>query len=232
MRFPRLTKSVHWFDVEAHRSEGWYRSSFPLQVAVERASTEAGEQRSGGRGRALLRLPPLRARRIAQALPDVRLVMILRDPVTRAWSQFHHERARGFEPLADFGAALDAEPARLEGAEEVLAQRPGHHPAHQHLSYVARGRYDEQIRRLWAAVGRDRVLVLYTEDLERDPGPTLDRLHDFLGLSRRQVTPGRWNPRSRRARCPRPRRPGSAPPPRPPTPGSAPRCRPPPWAPT
>jgi hypothetical protein len=45
-------------------------------------------------------------------------------------------------------------------------------------------------------VGRERVLVLYTEELERDPGPTLDALHDFLGISRRQVEPGRWNPRS------------------------------------
>lgn len=196
VRFPRLTKSVHWFDVEAHRSEGWYRSSFPLRPAVERAAVEAGEPIRVGEAAPYYGFHPYGPDRIAQALPRVRLVMILRDPVTRAWSQFHHERARGFEPLADFGAALEAEPARLEGAEAVLAHRPGHHPAHQHLSYVARGRYDEQIRRLWSAVGRDRVLVLYTEDLERDPGPTLDRLHDFLGLSRRQVTPGRWNPRA------------------------------------
>lgn len=196
VRFPRLTKSVHWFDVEAHRSEGWYRSSFPLRSTVRRTAAEVGESVRVGEAAPYYAFHPFGPDRIAQALPDVRLVMILRDPVTRAWSQFHHERARGFESLADFAAALEAEPARLAGAEAVLAQRPGRHPAHQHLSYVARGRYDEQIRRLWAAVGRDRVLVLYTEDLEQDPAPTLDRLHDFLGLSRRQVTPGRWNPRS------------------------------------
>jgi hypothetical protein len=62
---------------------------------------------------------------------------------------------------------------------------------------VARGRYAEQVQRLWEAVGRDRVLVLYTQDLEERPGPTLDALHDFLGVSRRPVEPGRWNPRSK-----------------------------------
>ena len=196
VRFPRLTKGVHWFDVASQRPEGWYRAGFPLRAAVARTAAEAGEPAIVGEAAPYYGFHPYAPGRIAEALPDVRLVMILRDPVTRAWSQFHHERARGFEPLADFDAALAAEPARLAGAEAVLAHRPGLHLAHQHQSYVARGRYDEQIRRLWAAVGRERVLVLYTQDLEQDPGPTLDRLHDFLGISRREVTPGRWNPRS------------------------------------
>lgn len=196
VRFPRFTKGVHWFDVEYHRSAAWYRSNFPLEREIDRVSAEAGEQVVVGEAAPYYGFHPFVPGRIAESLPDARLVMILRDPVTRAWSQFHHERARGYEPLADFAAALEAEPARLDGAEQVLAGRPGRHLAHQHQSYVARGRYDEQIRRLWEAVGRDRVLVLYTEDLERDPGPACDRLHDFLGLSRREVAPGRWNPRS------------------------------------
>ncbi|CAN5662914.1 hypothetical protein BH24ACT4_BH24ACT4_05360 [soil metagenome] len=196
VRFPRLTKGAHWFDVESHRSEGWYRSNFPLRAALERAEAAVGEPIIVGEAAPYYGFHPFVPERIAAALPRVRLVMILRDPVTRAWSQFHHERARGFEPLADFEGALEAEPARLAGAEATLAQRPGRHLAHQHQPYVARGRYDEQIRRLWDAFGRDQVLVLYTEDLEQDPRPTLDRLHDFLGISRREVVPGRWNPRS------------------------------------
>lgn len=194
--FPRLTKGAHWFDVEYHRRPGWYRSNFPLRAAVDAASRRAGEVAVVGEAAPYYAFHPFAPARIAERLPHVRLVMILRDPVTRAWSQFHHERARGWEPLADPVAALDAEPARLRGAEVTLARRPGRHLAHQHQSYVARGRYAEQVQRLWAAVGRDRVLVLYTDDLENDPTPTLDRLHDFIGVSRREVTPGRWNPRS------------------------------------
>ncbi|HYI61153.1 MAG TPA: sulfotransferase [Acidimicrobiales bacterium] len=196
VRFPRLTKGVHWFDVEYHRRPEWYRSNFALQRTVDGQAAAAGEPVRVGEAAPYYGFHPFAPGRIAEQLPDVRLVMVLRDPVTRAWSQFHHERARGWEPLADFEAALEAEPGRLEGAEVTLARRPGHHLAHQHNSYVARGRYREQVERLWAAVGRDRVLVLYTDDLEQDPGSTVDRLHDFLGLSRRPVTPGRWNPRS------------------------------------
>lgn len=196
VRFPRLTKGAHWFDVEYHRSPGWYRSNFALRAVVARDAARVGEQVAVGEAAPYYGFHPFAPARIAEQLPRVKLVMILRDPVTRAWSQFHHERARGFEPLAGFGDAIGAEAARLRGAELTLAQRPGRHLAHQHQSYVARGRYAEQIARLWAAVGRERVLVLYTDDLEQRPAPTLDRLHDFLGLSQRQVTPGRWNPRS------------------------------------
>lgn len=199
VRFPRLTKSVHWFDVDYHRPLSWYRSGFALRRTVDRQAEAAGEPVQVGEAAPYYGFHPFAPARIAEQLPDVRLVMILRDPVTRAWSQFHHERARGWETLADFTAALEAEPARLADAEAVLAHRPGHHLAHQHNSYVARGLYKEQIERLWAAVGRDQVLVLYNEDLDRDPGPVVDRLHDFLGLSRRPVTPGRWNPRSQGA---------------------------------
>ncbi len=196
VRFPLMTKSVHWFDVQYQRSPAWYRAGFPLRSAVERDARRLGAPVVVGEAAPYYGFHPFVPARIADHLPEVRLVMILRDPVTRAWSQFHHERARGWEPLADFGAALDAEEVRLDRAEEVLAGRPGHHLAHQHQSYVARGRYAEQVQRLWAAVGRDRVLVLYTEDLERRPGPTFDVLHDFLGVGRRPVEPGRWNPRS------------------------------------
>jgi len=196
VEFPRFTKGVHWFDVEYHRPPAWYRSNFALRATLDRRARAAGEPVVVGEAAPYYAFHPFVPGRIAERLPDAKLVMILRDPVTRAWSQFHHERARGWEPLDDFEAALEAEAARLDGAESVLAGRPGRHLAHQHQSYVARGRYAEQIERLWSAVGRDRTLVLYTDDLERDPGSTLDRLHDFLGVSRRPVEPGRWNPRT------------------------------------
>lgn len=195
--FPRLTKGLHYFDVESHRAPGWYRAGFPLRSTVERRSRRLGERVVVGEAAPYYGFHPEVPRRVAGLLPEVRVVMILRDPVTRAWSQFHHERARGFEPLHDFGAALAAEEARLAGAGAVLAGRPGRHAAHQHQGYVARGRYAEQIRRLWDALGPDRVHVLYTEDLEEDPEPTLDRLSDFLGICRRPLVPGRWNQRSR-----------------------------------
>ena len=65
---------------------------------------------------------PLAAERIARDLPDVRLVVLLRDPVERAYSAYTHERARGFE-TETFARALELEPERLAGAGGRPARR-------------------------------------------------------------------------------------------------------------
>ena len=67
------------------------------------------------------------------------------------------------------------------------------HFKHQHHSYVARGRYAEQLERLWTHVDRDRCLVLYTADLERDPSAVMQRVHAFLDPVRPTPRTGRWN---------------------------------------
>jgi len=80
-------------------------------------------------------------------------------------------------------AALDAEPSRLEGeVERLISDGTYQSYAHQHHSYVSRGRYLEQLLRWEAVYGRDQVLVLTSEDLFADPQSTLATLLEFLGL--------------------------------------------------
>ena len=62
---------------------------------------------------------PLAAERIAAALPDVKLIVLLRDPVERALSQYFHSKRLGLEPL-ELEEALAAEPKRLANAEAAL----------------------------------------------------------------------------------------------------------------
>lgn len=97
--------------------------------------------------------------RIATTLPEVNVIVVLRDPVNRAWSQYQHEFARGYDQLS-FEGALVAENERLEGEVPRLLRDPAYvSRSHVHHSYVGRGRYIEQIRRLHKTLGADRVLV-------------------------------------------------------------------------
>lgn len=196
IRPPRLTKGVHWFDEEYHRPVGWYRSNFALEGRRRRAEEQLGHRVVVGEFSPYYLFHPYIPSRIREVVPDARLIAVLREPIARTWSGYHHEKARGYETLP-FEAALDAEPARLAGADSVLADRGARHRSHQHHSYMARSRYAEQLQRLWAAFPREQTLVLYTEDLERDPDRTLARVHDFLGLPRHATTTAqRWNRQS------------------------------------
>lgn len=193
---PMAHKGVHYFDTAFTHSLDWYRGHFPTRAALRR--------RGPGPFLAFESSPyymfhPAVPDRIAATLPDVRAVAVLRDPVERAYSQYAHELARGFEDLPTFEEALEREPERLRGEEERLLEDPGYtSPAHQHQGYAARSEYGVQLERLHAALGEDRVLVLDFEDLAGDPGAALPAVQEFLGLTPHPaVTMGHHNPRPR-----------------------------------
>jgi hypothetical protein len=167
-----LTKGSHYFDVNHGRGWSWFRSTFPLA----RRGTIAGEASP------YYMFHPLAPQRIVAALPDVRLIAVLRDPVERAWSHYQYERRHGHEQLP-FEEALRREPERLAGEAERMVAEPGYSSfAHRHLAYLARGHYAEQLERFHALVPPSRVLVLQSEALFADPEPELARVWRFLDL--------------------------------------------------
>jgi len=171
-----VDKGSHYFDVNYNRGWNWFRSTFPLATPM---ATRRGV--ITGEASPYYMFHPLAAERIAAALPDARLIALLRDPVTRAWSQHQYETKRGFEDLP-FEQALDREAERLAGgAEQVMAG--GSSFAHRHHTYLARGRYAEQLERLYQLFPPQQVLVLQSEALFADPAATLLRIWRFLGLA-------------------------------------------------
>jgi hypothetical protein len=182
-------REIHFFERHFRRGTGWYRAHFP--TALERLAV------TGLRGRPLLTgeattyysFHPHAARRIRALLPEARLIMLVRNPADRAYSQYHQKVRRGYEPLA-FEEALAAEAERLSGErEKMLADERYDSFAYRHFSYLARGRYVEQLEAWTALFPRDRLLVLASEDLKRNPSQVLKDTLAFLGLPM-------WEPRA------------------------------------
>jgi sulfotransferase family protein len=183
-----VSKGVHYFSTGYGHGRSWYRGHFPtvayrgLHRALRRTPLVTGEASP------YYLFHPLAPERVALELPDVKLIALLRDPVSRAYSQFQHEREGGFEPLGTFEEAVDAEPERLAGEEERIVSDPTYQSfAHQHFTYLSRGRYVEQLRRWWTRVPRERLLVLRAEDMFGDLEGTYARVLEFLGLPGRGV---------------------------------------------
>ena len=127
---------------------------------------------------------PLAAERISRDLPDVKLLVLVRDPVERAYSAHTHELARGYE-TEPFERALELEVQRLDGEAERIAGEPGYLSySHQHHAYLTRGRYADQIERLDKLFGSDNVHVVDSGTFFTDPEPVYDGVLDFLGLRR------------------------------------------------
>ncbi|MGA8112939.1 MAG: sulfotransferase domain-containing protein [Actinocatenispora sp.] len=189
---PRLfpawnTKTSHYFEEHWPRGVTWYRSHFPTRR--QRAALEArhGGPCRVGEAAPLYMFHPLAPGRVHRLMPDVRLIVLLRDPVERAYSHWKERRTEGREPL-DFAAALAAEPARTAGERARLIADPDHfsEPYDWH-TYRARGRYLEHLEPWLELFARERILFLPSESLYADPADSYRRTLDFLGLPRHEL---------------------------------------------
>jgi|1186.fasta_scaffold11210_2 hypothetical protein len=181
-------KEVRYFDIHHGMSPRWYRGHFPPAAEMALRSRRAGAPARAGEASPDYIFYPHVPARMAELVPDVRLVAMLRDPVARAYSHYQHESALGWETrpvdeafAADRLAEIEAAVRRMEADPALLDHD------FQHGSYVARGRYAEQLERWFAAFPRDQLLVIASEEFYADPPAVVRRVTDFLGVPHRQL---------------------------------------------
>lgn len=105
--------------------------------------------------------------------PHIKLIILLRNPISRAYSHWNMERDRNAESLSFFEAIQKEN----ERCREALPFQ------HRVFSYLDRGFYTKQIRHLWNYFPKHQILILKSEDLNQFPQPTLDKIYQFLDVS-------------------------------------------------
>jgi len=185
MRHPRikrpLDKELHYFSDPGNYQKGlaWYRSQFPIRLSP--AGAVAGKQLTGEATPYYL-FHPLAPQRIFETLPRVKLIVMLRDPVDRAFSHYFHE-VREKRETRSFEQAIENEPAEME-QEEATILGDGRYFSYKHrrCSYLSRGIYWRQLERWFKFFERSQFVILKSEDYLRDPEGNFSLVADFLGL--------------------------------------------------
>lgn len=180
-----LGKELQYFTLFHRRSLDWYRGHFPV--------LEPGQQTFEASPYYLFH--PHAAARMGAALPTTRFVVLVRDPVERAFSHYLHTLRTGDEPLG-FEEAVAAEPQRMRRAEERGLDSAAGHDLLRQYSYLGRGMYGEQLNRMLSVIPLERVHVMRSEELHVDPDRHFAGLLEFLGLE--PFTPDRFARHSRR----------------------------------
>lgn len=176
-------KGVHYFDSHYDQPLSWYLAHFPTARTRRAATRRAGATAVTGEASPYYVFHPAIPGRIARDVPGARVVLLLRDPVARAYSHYQHMVWEGLETAGSFEEAIDLEGDRLQGEEERLLADPAYtSPHHQHHSYVARGRYGQQLARLRAHFPEEQVLVVDSHRLFVDAQAEVARVLAFLGL--------------------------------------------------
>jgi hypothetical protein len=177
------TKGVHFFDMNYDKGMAWYRAHFPTSAYRALFRARNGADLVTGEASPYYLFHPEVPHRLAQHLPSVKLIVMLRDPIERTYSQWQHELSRGFEHLDRFEDALDAEDGRLAGEVKRMGADPKYMSfAHQHHSYVARSCYADQVEVYRSLFPAAQIHFMKAEDFFSDPGVEYARVLEFLGL--------------------------------------------------
>lgn len=165
-------KEAHLFDVDRHFAHG----APPLDHYHSLWGERFGAAICGDATPAYCWWPPA-AERIRAYNPAMRWVLLLRDPASRAYSQWNMYRERG-QVQVSFEASLDAEIAQMTTHPGMFVRSPDL----VDVAYLSRGFYAQQLERIWGLFPREQTLVMRSEALRGDPTPAVDRICAFLGV--------------------------------------------------
>lgn len=175
-------KEINFFTRNFEQGPHWYRRHFPTTAYLHYNRLVLGRRLRVGEASPGYLAYPHAARRLAAMLPHARLIVMLRNPVERAYSHYQHVVRQGFEPLS-FAAALAAEESRI-GPERERMRLDEHHPPTRYLRYAyrANGIYADQLRPWLEAFPRPQLLLLQSEAFFADTPAAFEQVTRFLGV--------------------------------------------------
>jgi len=179
---PALGKGIHFFDTSFEQGIRWYRSHFPSILYKYYALCIRRQNALTGEATPYYLFHPHAPKRILATVPRAKFILLLRNPVDRAYSHYQHEVRKGCEVLS-FDDAVRKEPERLDGEREKMLSDPHYHSFnHQHYSYLSRGIYIDQLQAWLEFFPKEQLLVLLSEDLYAKPSAVIQEVCEFLHL--------------------------------------------------
>jgi len=174
-----LTKEVHFFDCHYQKGVSWYRGQFPAIPYKYYRETVRRRTLITGEASPYYMFHPYVPGRIAALLPNVKLIVLLRNPVERIFSHYCWEVGWGNENLS-LEEAIKHEEERIKVGSEKLAT--GNSFNHRHFSYLARSMYADQLERWFQYFSRAQLLLIKSEELYAEPARIFKETLDFLHI--------------------------------------------------
>ncbi|MDX2360033.1 MAG: sulfotransferase domain-containing protein [Crocinitomicaceae bacterium] len=158
-------KEAHFFDKDERYTKGldwWYSEFF---------KNHRNEKCTGTMTPEYLYYEEVPERIVEHLGTDLKIIIVLRNPIDRAYSHYLMSKRRGYEELT-FAEAIEAEPERIKLGEFER----------DNYSYIDRGRYSVQIERYTSLFKPDQLLFLsFENDIKQNIDQTIVRIQEFLG---------------------------------------------------
>ncbi len=160
------------FFLQAREYTRGYEWAFNKYFASEHTDNEIGDKQLIAKNVMVMHSPEV-MQRIYEHNPEIHLVVLLREPVARAYSAYWWARRRGWENIKTYEEALAAEEARIN--EDWFKWRQ--------CAYQSNGVYYPHVKNLITQFGASRVHCILTDDLKADAAAVCQQLFDYIGVS-------------------------------------------------
>jgi len=181
---PALRKEIHFFDSKFHKGLNWYKANFP-KIPKESNKNTCKNQIITGESSPYCLFNPLSPIRVSETLPGVKLIVLLRNPIERAYSDYKQND----EENLSFENAIKQEKKRLHDIHEILKEQAKILAKSDYVSiphwtqaYTMQGIYVDQLKNWMSYFLKEQILILKSEDLFDNPTRIMKKVYEFLGV--------------------------------------------------
>ncbi len=169
-----LKKEINYYNEHYAKKEKWYKAHFPLKGKAENLLyfDDTPEYMTH----------PSVPQRIHKSYPDMKFIVLLRNPVDRAYSHYQH-RCRRQNENRTFEAALSELYANIDASTEMQDVFDNRYVYSMYYNYLARGHYAEQLTRWFQYFPREQFLIIQSEDFYAHTQEKMKEICDFVGIT-------------------------------------------------
>lgn len=173
---PSIEKEIHFFTQNFQKGINWYSAHFPYIF-------NDGNYITGEASPSYLDYVGT-AKKVFEFIPEVKLIIILRNPVNRAISRYYHSLRQGLES-SSFEEAINPEIQAIQQASDPFLLIQNHE--FRKSRYILYGLYVYLLKSWMTMFPKEQILILKSEDLYNVPVEVMKQVFSFLGLSNYQL---------------------------------------------
>ncbi|MEQ8538033.1 MAG: sulfotransferase domain-containing protein [Coleofasciculus sp. D1-CHI-01] len=185
----RLNKEVHFFNNPSNRNHGinFYKANFSTKYNKRKVERQIGYTPLEGDATPFF-IHPCVPELVYEVTPNAKLILIVRNPIDRALSHYHHNQIRGRENVS-FAEAVKLEEDRITNDFNKLLKNPEHSAnAFLTYSYCKRGYYDEQMENWLNFFPQENLNIINFDDFVINQANVCAKIFNFLNLPIYQIT--------------------------------------------
>lgn len=181
-------KEIQYFSMSFFRGDNWYRSHFPTMHTKKNIEIKTNEKFITGEATPQYIYHPLSLERIQKTLPGVKLILLLRNPIDRAYSHYMHQKRSGNEKIETFEEVIELDENRHKSMFENFKKNKIKEYNHKFFlpPYVSMGKYYLQVKKLLDTFSNKNILILELQELNDSPEEITNKTFNFLGVSNKK----------------------------------------------